>query len=859
MADPRISEFTKTLEKNPASTAFARLADIYRKSGETNKAIEICQEGIGRNPSYITGHLILGRCYLERGITDKAQESFEQALHLDPRNFLALKMLGDILISQGRKKEGVQRYAQILALDPLDSSIHELYERYNGYDLFGDPAQIGSVSQQVEAAMSQAAPSQSAASGGLQDVFPTDTAGQGDLETADVLDQLTSETTADASRMEEATPKPQVQKPQSQVNELGEEELIIPDSVPLEGALDEVIFDLAPRKQALPLATLGDDVEELLLESFLTSSETQKPSIAPPSPVAQPAQSEELIPADNAAVLQEPVQAQGPSLAETLENMALPAEEEGSPEPAALEPATERPEASDANAQEGGSSIPEWAQTETQESEAESESINIEAPPEEKADSALPGPAQAESLSAPAIEEPGPDESVSLEKPSGGGAEEIGTGSASLPEIAAAQDALGEPAPDAEVPLSPALAEDVTVEKVEEVHATDKEINEEEIVLGGSIKQQESTDDQSQIIADAAATNEIPSEEILTGESGTPEAVEHELWDLHESTGAGEPQNEDLPKQPEIGQEEAPAAGTDLIADDRPIEDDSEAKDDAPVSEFYNVAGGSAEAEAIDSSALEGIDNVEIAGSLAEDATEEENENNAPQAQSNQQEESIEGANETQIVATQEETSVPLAESDNAPTSRIEDLVSEQHEGTLPGQESDDGPVSEFYNVTGGSAESDSVDSEDLEGMDRVTLDESLDAGEAESPEEGSPESEEKVAPTAAEVPRRSPEAKPERSRIDLPEGVASATLAELFLHQGQRDQAIEVYRYLLSRDPSNFRLASRLREIEMGTARAEPGPEPVRPKRTQPRKETNRRRRRPKADAGPSDPLEDL
>lgn len=52
-------------------------------------------------------------------------------------------------------------------------------------------------------------------------------------------------------------------------------------------------------------------------------------------------------------------------------------------------------------------------------------------------------------------------------------------------------------------------------------------------------------------------------------------------------------------------------------------------------------------------------------------------------------------------------------------------------------------------------------------------------------------------------------------SDSDFPAGVPTVTLAEEYLRQGYRDQALAVYRQLASRDPANTELSRRIAEIE--------------------------------------------
>jgi hypothetical protein len=75
------------------------------------------------------------------------------------------------------------------------------------------------------------------------------------------------------------------------------------------------------------------------------------------------------------------------------------------------------------------------------------------------------------------------------------------------------------------------------------------------------------------------------------------------------------------------------------------------------------------------------------------------------------------------------------------------------------------------------------------------------------------------VPPAAAQAP--------EAPASGSPSTLTSPTLGELYFNQGFTDKAIEVYRELSAREPSNERLGSRLRELETLQA-APPGGAPT-------------------------------
>src|ERR1043165_2364216 len=60
------------VQRDPASLAFAQLADLYRKAGRTAEAITVCRDGLARFPHYTTARLILAKAYQAEGDLDRA-------------------------------------------------------------------------------------------------------------------------------------------------------------------------------------------------------------------------------------------------------------------------------------------------------------------------------------------------------------------------------------------------------------------------------------------------------------------------------------------------------------------------------------------------------------------------------------------------------------------------------------------------------------------------------------------------------------------------------------------------------------------------------------------------------------------
>ena len=94
--NPRIDALRRRLEKDPASIAFAQLAEEYRRGGDYEQAISICREGLARHPGYLSAQVTLGRALIELGQFDEAQKELESVLSVAPDNLAAIRALAEI-------------------------------------------------------------------------------------------------------------------------------------------------------------------------------------------------------------------------------------------------------------------------------------------------------------------------------------------------------------------------------------------------------------------------------------------------------------------------------------------------------------------------------------------------------------------------------------------------------------------------------------------------------------------------------------------------------------------------------------------------------------------------------------------
>lgn len=123
MANPRIDDLRKRLEREPGSRLFAQLAEELRKEGELLEAIRVAREGLLRHPAYPSARMTLGRALLDKGDMAGARGEFESVLKGAPDNILASRFLAETLEGLGDLEAAAARYRSTLLLAPGDRQV----------------------------------------------------------------------------------------------------------------------------------------------------------------------------------------------------------------------------------------------------------------------------------------------------------------------------------------------------------------------------------------------------------------------------------------------------------------------------------------------------------------------------------------------------------------------------------------------------------------------------------------------------------------------------------------------------------------------------------------------------------------
>jgi hypothetical protein len=108
--NPRIEDLRHRVRKDPASIAFAQLAEEYRRGGQYQESVEACRAGLGIHPNYLSARVTLGRALIEIGQLDEALPELDLVLKSAPENLAAIRGIADIHHRQGSLGKALEFY-----------------------------------------------------------------------------------------------------------------------------------------------------------------------------------------------------------------------------------------------------------------------------------------------------------------------------------------------------------------------------------------------------------------------------------------------------------------------------------------------------------------------------------------------------------------------------------------------------------------------------------------------------------------------------------------------------------------------------------------------------------------------------
>src|SRR5436190_13195818 len=131
MADnQRIDDLRRRVQKDPASIAFAQLAEECRRAGQVEEAVDVCRAGLAIHPGYLSARVTLGRALIELNELDAALNELTTVLKSAPENLAAIRGIAEIHHRRNDLPAALAQYRAALLLarnDPdLQRTVDEL-------------------------------------------------------------------------------------------------------------------------------------------------------------------------------------------------------------------------------------------------------------------------------------------------------------------------------------------------------------------------------------------------------------------------------------------------------------------------------------------------------------------------------------------------------------------------------------------------------------------------------------------------------------------------------------------------------------------------------------------------------------
>jgi tetratricopeptide (TPR) repeat protein len=121
----RIEDLRRRVQKDPASIAFAQLAEEYRRAGQFEESVEACRAGLTIHPGYLSARVTLGRALIELDKLDEAEQELNQVLKAAPDNLAAIRGTADIHHQRGNLAKALEYYRSALQLAKNDPDLQE--------------------------------------------------------------------------------------------------------------------------------------------------------------------------------------------------------------------------------------------------------------------------------------------------------------------------------------------------------------------------------------------------------------------------------------------------------------------------------------------------------------------------------------------------------------------------------------------------------------------------------------------------------------------------------------------------------------------------------------------------------------
>ena len=130
--DRRLDDLRRRVRENPASIAFAPLAESLRLAGRQKEAVGICRAGLSIYPEYLAARVTLARALFELERHDEAERELDHIRSLSPGYLPAIRALAGIDQRHAVDVDAFRRAA--LTTEALENWLVAIYVARAGRD-----------------------------------------------------------------------------------------------------------------------------------------------------------------------------------------------------------------------------------------------------------------------------------------------------------------------------------------------------------------------------------------------------------------------------------------------------------------------------------------------------------------------------------------------------------------------------------------------------------------------------------------------------------------------------------------------------------------------------------------------------
>jgi tetratricopeptide (TPR) repeat protein len=124
----RLDELRRRVESDPASIAFATLAEEYRRAGRFDEAVDASRAGLRFHPTYVSARVTLGRSLMELDEHEQAERELRLVLKSSPDNLAARRALGDLYWRRSDLARALEQFRSAVTLAPGDHELADIVQ-----------------------------------------------------------------------------------------------------------------------------------------------------------------------------------------------------------------------------------------------------------------------------------------------------------------------------------------------------------------------------------------------------------------------------------------------------------------------------------------------------------------------------------------------------------------------------------------------------------------------------------------------------------------------------------------------------------------------------------------------------------